>query len=64
MNRQSLPIIIVIFIPIILLFLLLSYNYGFDIISLLKKIDIIYYIIVFPIILGFIVIIVKWLRPD
>jgi len=64
MNRESLPLICGLLIPIVLVsFILLNY-YGYDIILFFKKINILYYIIIFPIVLGFVVIIVKWLKPD
>ena len=64
MNRESLPLICALLIPIALVsFILLNY-YGYDIILFFRKINILYYIVIFPIVLGFIVIIVKWLRPD
>jgi len=64
MNRESLPLICALLIPIALVsFILLNY-YGYDIILFFRKINILYYIVIFPIVLGFVVIIVKWLRPD
>ena len=64
MNRESLPLICALLIPIALVSLILLNHYEYDIILFFRKINILYYIVVFPIILGFIVIIVKWLRPD
>ena len=64
MNRESLPLICAILIPIALVsFILLNY-YEYDVILFFRKIDILYYIFIFPIVLGFTVIIAKWLRPD
>ena len=64
MNRESLPLICALLIPIALVSLILLNYYGYDIILFFRKINILYYIVVFPIVLGFVVIIVKWLRPD
>ena len=64
MNRESLPLICALLIPIALVSLILLNHYEYDIILFFREINILYYIVVFPIILGFIVIIVKWLRPD
>ena len=64
MNRESLPLIIGLLIPFTLVLIILLYYYGYDITQFLSKINIIYYIVIFPFILGFIVIIVKWMRPD
>jgi len=63
-NRESLPLIIGLLVPIILVIIILLYYYGYDITEFLRKIDIIYYIIMIPFILGFIVVIVKLMRPD
>ena len=64
MNRESLPLICALLIPLALVsFILLSYS-KFNIISLLLKINVLYYIIIFPIVLGFVVIIVKFMRPE
>ena len=64
MNRESLPLICALLIPIALVSLILLNYYGYDIILFFRKFNILYYIVIFPIVLGFIVIIVKWLRPD
>ena len=64
MNRESLPLICAILVPIALvLFIFINY-YRYDLISFFRGIKILYYIVIFPIALGFIVIIVKWFRPD
>ena len=64
MNRESLPLIVALMIPLLLVLTIFLYNYGIDITSHLRKIPIIYYIVVLPIILGFTVIIVKYAHPD
>ena len=64
MNRESLPLIFALVIPIIFVSLILLYYYGIDLTLFLRKFPLIYYIIMVPIILGFTVAIIKWLRPD
>jgi hypothetical protein len=51
-NKEALPLIFAILIPIILVSLILLYFYGYDVTLFFRQIDIIYYIIVFPIALG------------
>jgi hypothetical protein len=64
MNRESLPLIFALLIPIALvLFIFLNY-YEYDVISFLRSINILYYIVIFPIVLGFVVIIVKFCKRD
>jgi hypothetical protein len=55
MNKEALPLIIAILIPFGIVILILLYNYGYDITLFFRKLDIIYYIIILPIALGFIV---------
>ena len=64
MNRESLPLIIALLIPIVLVCILLLYYFGYDITIFLRKIDLIYYIVIIPFVLGFFVIIVRVMRPD
>lgn len=64
MNKESLPLIAGLLIPIALVLIILLYYYGYDITLFLRQFPLIYYIIIFPFVLGFIVIIVKILRPD
>ena len=64
MNRESLPLIFALLIPIVLVLLILLYNYGCDITILLRKIPPLYIIVIVPVGLGFIVGIAKWMRPD
>jgi len=59
-NREALPLIIGLFIPVVLVLIIFLYKSGYDFISLLEKIPILYYIIIFPIIIGFIFTIIKW----
>jgi hypothetical protein len=64
MNRESLPLIFAVLIPVILVCLILLYYYGYDITVFLRQFDLIYYIIIIPFVLGFFVIIVRIMRPD
>lgn len=64
MNREALPLIIGLLIPLVLVLGIVLYSSGYDVtLSLrefLKKIPILYYIIVLPVIIGFIIAIAKW----
>ena len=64
MNREALPLILAILVPIVLVSIVLLYVYGyeylFDIIVLLRKIDLIYYIIILPFALGLLAALLKW----
>ena len=53
-NREAAPLLLGVSIPIILLGLLVIQLYKFDIFSVLQAIDPIYYIVMFPIVLGII----------
>lgn len=64
MNRESLPLIIALLIPIGLVSLFLLNYYEYDIISFFLGIDIKYYIVIFPIVLGFVVVLVRFMRSD
>jgi hypothetical protein len=63
-NRESLPLIGALLVPIVLVLIILLYFYGYDLTLFLRKIPLIYYIIIFPIALGFTVGIIKVMRPD
>ena len=60
MNKEAGPLIIAVLIPIILIILIFLYINGYDVTSYLKKVDIIYYIIIFPIALGLLVAILRY----
>ena len=64
MNREAFPLIVVILTPIILVSIILLYIYGYDVTLLLRKIDIIYYIIVFPFVLGLLAALLKLKKPS
>jgi E3 ubiquitin-protein ligase DOA10 len=59
MNREALPLILAVLLPIIIISIIFLYINGYDVIAYLKKIDILYYIIIFPIFLGLLVAILK-----
>jgi len=58
MNRESLPFILALLIPIVLVSLVLIHIYGYDLTSFFRELDIIYYIVILPLALGFIVTII------
>ena len=64
MNKESLPLIFAVLGPVILITLIILYYYGYDLTLFLRQIPIIYYIIIFPIALGFTVGVIKYMRPD
>ena len=64
MNRESLPLIVALLLPVALVLIILLSYYGYDITLFLRKFPLIYYIIILPIALGFCVAIVKFVRPD
>ncbi|MCK5112369.1 MAG: hypothetical protein KAQ84_02385 [Thermoplasmatales archaeon] len=63
MNREALPLILAILAPIVLVSLILLYFYGFDFTLYLKKIDLIYYIIVIPFALGLFAALLRLRKP-
>lgn len=60
MNREAGPLIIAILVPIILVSFIYIYMSGYDLTIYFKKIDIIYYIVMFPIALGLLVAILRY----
>ncbi|UCF13313.1 MAG: hypothetical protein JSW06_03400 [Thermoplasmatales archaeon] len=63
MNREALPLILVILVPIVLVSLILLYFYGYDFTLYLKKIDLIYYIIILPFALGLFAALLRLRKP-
>ena len=63
-NKESLPLIMALLIPILLVLVILLYYYGYDITLFLRRIPWIYYVIILPIALGFTVAIIKYMKPD
>ena len=64
MNRESLPLIFALLIPILLVLFIILYYYGYDITTTFRKIPILYIIVLIPIALGFIAGIAKWMRQN
>jgi len=62
-NKESLPLVMGLLIPIALVVIILLYIYGYDITKSLRDIDLIYYIIILPITLGFTASIIKYIKP-
>jgi hypothetical protein len=63
MNREAAPLIVGILIPIVLVVLIVLYTSGYDITEYLRKIDVIYYILVIPFGLGLLVAILWFNKP-
>jgi hypothetical protein len=63
MNREALPLISAILIPIVLVSFILLYLYGYDFTLLLRRIDPIYYIIILPFALGLFAALLKLRKP-
>jgi hypothetical protein len=63
MNREALPLIVGILLPVILVGLIVLYLIGYDITVYLRKIDIIYYVIVLPFGLGILAAILYFRKP-
>ncbi|MBN1860776.1 MAG: hypothetical protein JW840_04860 [Candidatus Thermoplasmatota archaeon] len=63
MNREALPLIIGILIPIIIVALIVLYISGYDVTVYLRKIDLIYYVIVLPFGLGILAAILWFRKP-
>jgi hypothetical protein len=64
MNKESLPLIVGLLVPLVIALIIILYIYGYDITKFLRDIPLIYYIIILPIALGFTVAIAKYMRPD
>jgi hypothetical protein len=63
MNREALPLILGILIPVIFVAFIVLYLNGFDITIYLRKINIIYYLVILPFALGLLVIIFWFRKP-
>ena len=64
MNKESLPLIFTMLVPVVLVLIVLLYYYGYDITEFFRTLNVLYYIVFIPIVLGFIVAIIKYMRPD
>jgi hypothetical protein len=63
MNREAIPLIVGILVPVIIVVLIVLYISGYVITEYLRKIDIIYYIIVLPFGLGLLAAILYFRKP-
>lgn len=63
-NRETIPLLLSIIIPFTLMIIILLYYYGYDITAIFRQINIMYWIIIMPVALGFTVAIIKKMRPD
>jgi len=54
-NREATPLIIGILIPLLLVSLIALRMYGFDAFIILAQVDVLYYIVLFPIVLGLVI---------
>jgi hypothetical protein len=63
-NKESLPLIFTMLVPVILVLIGFLYYYGYDITEFFRTLNILYYIVFIPIVLGFIVAVIKYMRPD
>jgi len=63
-NKESLPLILTLLVPVILVLIVLLYYYGYDITEFFRRLNILYYIVLIPIVLGFFVAVIKYMRPD
>jgi len=63
MNREAVPLIIGILVPIVIVALIVLYISGYDITVYLRKIDLIYYVIVLPFGLGLLAAILWFKKP-
>ena len=59
-NKEAIPLIFAIIIPILIISIIIMYIYGYDLTLFFRKIDLIYYIVIFPIALGLLVAILRY----
>jgi hypothetical protein len=64
MNREVVPLIIGILIPIVLVSLIVLYLSGYDITIYLRRINIIYYLLTIPFALGLLAAIIWYRKPQ
>lgn len=64
MNKESWPLIFAVLIPVVFVVMILLYFFGHDVTKFFREIDLIYYIIIFPIALGFIIAITRWKKDQ
>jgi len=63
MNREAVPLIVGILVPVVIVVFIVLYISGYDVTIYLRKIDIIYYIIVLPFGLGLLAAILWFRKP-
>ena len=63
MNREAVPLIVGILVPIFLVALAVLYINGYDITMYIRKINLIYYLLVLPFALGLLVIVFWFRKP-
>jgi hypothetical protein len=63
MNREAVPLIVGLLVPIIVVSLIVLYVSGYDVTVYLRKIDVIYYIVVLPFGLGLLAAILWFRKP-
>jgi hypothetical protein len=63
MNREAWPLIIGILVPILLVGLIVLYVSGYDITVYLRKVNLIYYLMILPFVLGLLVIVLWFRKP-
>jgi hypothetical protein len=64
LNRESVPLLCALVVPVILIIIVILYYSGIDITEFFRKLNILYYIVMVPIVLGFVAGIIKLLKPD
>jgi len=62
-NREAVPLLIGILVPIIIVALIILYISGYDITVYLKKINVIYYLLILPFALGLLVAVFWYRKP-
>jgi hypothetical protein len=63
MNREAVPLIVGLLVPVIFVALIILYLSGYDVTEYLRKINIIYYLLVLTFGLGILVIIIWFRKP-
>jgi hypothetical protein len=63
MNREALPLIVALLLPIIIVGLIVLYIGGYDITLVLRKIEPIYYIVMIPFAVGLLIMILWYRKP-
>jgi hypothetical protein len=63
MNREALPLLVGIVVPILFVALIVLYISGYDITIYLRKIDLIYYVVLIPFGLGLLAALLWFRKP-